>query len=864
MSETLGKPDFFGKDDFTPFIGVVEDVNDPLMSGRVKVRCLGWHPKDRKGGSGGDSLPTEDIPWARVGMPVTHAQQTRIGGKHGLLPGCYVIGFFIDGGSAQDPFVLCSLGFTAKTSGKDNRKDDPGETGKLKEEAPGFGKYSVAPGLNTNISLKTVGEQGQKGGSNPADQAMDTTTIDATNNVCGANLKSVSTVRRTEEDHSKENAEGQKKDVNGGDGLCGRVRHASTDVQRVIEEQLPSELSRFVYGDQVWNSITGNYINLNGTIAQMAQQIASITIQGVNASKAMKETTLNRTLKAVAINGIPDRDGLLRIASDEITTVASDIFNVSIQSSIVNQLPQLMTSLLQQMNNSGTSDQNDNRNSGGRDGTNPDTEIKNTKAKCLSDDVLVSTNALLEQAFTEAESNSKIIQETIESEQASSSDGSSSTLDSILKVGNTLASLIGSGNPLTFVTQSLFGARPNIFHKGGTGSFDLSTIAGCATDRMYNTGLGSLGSSIAGGGTGSSASRNDLETLAKTGFGGIAKSQETTEVNMIPCEEATTEVVPDDYDLPPDINSVPAGKFGSVVAVPLPSSNANAAENFVNGIPNVVVITNPGKQYHYRNVSDPKKAFPSIFIPGYAGEPIPVVDTKSGELVAVLTTPLAWDINAPGVSVTIIPDNNTRGFISCGGDYNVILAGFFIQNTGRGYKNPTITINDRDKNEENGKATLTVVDGRIVDVVITDNGRGFCRLPSVTITDTDGYNAKIYPIMQLESKSDAVKTDPVALEMIYCPGKLQQNTITEAIPASQLVTQANNQVLSSVITTPVPTPTPTPAATPISTPTPNATPTPSPTPTPTPSPSPTPTPTPSPLPSPSPSPSPSPYSGGYY
>ena len=49
MSETLGRPDFFGKDGFTPFIGQVEDVNDPLMSGRVKVRCVGWHPKDRKG-----------------------------------------------------------------------------------------------------------------------------------------------------------------------------------------------------------------------------------------------------------------------------------------------------------------------------------------------------------------------------------------------------------------------------------------------------------------------------------------------------------------------------------------------------------------------------------------------------------------------------------------------------------------------------------------------------------------------------------------------------------------------------------------------------------------------------------------------
>ena len=46
------KADFFGKDNLTSFLGVVEDVNDPKQSGRVKVRCVGWHPKDRKKGKG--------------------------------------------------------------------------------------------------------------------------------------------------------------------------------------------------------------------------------------------------------------------------------------------------------------------------------------------------------------------------------------------------------------------------------------------------------------------------------------------------------------------------------------------------------------------------------------------------------------------------------------------------------------------------------------------------------------------------------------------------------------------------------------------------------------------------------------------
>ena len=65
-----------------PFIGVVEDVNDPKTSGRVKVRCVGWHPKGKEGGEeGSEDTTTEDLPWARVGMPVTHAQKSRIGGK---------------------------------------------------------------------------------------------------------------------------------------------------------------------------------------------------------------------------------------------------------------------------------------------------------------------------------------------------------------------------------------------------------------------------------------------------------------------------------------------------------------------------------------------------------------------------------------------------------------------------------------------------------------------------------------------------------------------------------------------------------------------------------------------------------------
>ena len=60
---------FFGRDALMPFIGQVEDVNDPKGSQRVKVRMVGIHPANKQGE---DGVKTEDLPWARVGMSTMH------------------------------------------------------------------------------------------------------------------------------------------------------------------------------------------------------------------------------------------------------------------------------------------------------------------------------------------------------------------------------------------------------------------------------------------------------------------------------------------------------------------------------------------------------------------------------------------------------------------------------------------------------------------------------------------------------------------------------------------------------------------------------------------------------------------------
>ena len=85
---------------FTWFTGKIEDINDTENLNRVKVRCFGFY---------GDDIAVSDLPWATVMMPVTSASIQGNGGNHHLEVGSWVVGFFRDGPSAQDPMVMGSI-----------------------------------------------------------------------------------------------------------------------------------------------------------------------------------------------------------------------------------------------------------------------------------------------------------------------------------------------------------------------------------------------------------------------------------------------------------------------------------------------------------------------------------------------------------------------------------------------------------------------------------------------------------------------------------------------------------------------------------------------------------------------------------
>ena len=103
-----------GKDGFNWWIGQVEnDGSDPDhdgsqskdydYTGKVKCRIVGYHNPDK------EVLPTRDLPWASCIMPPVYAMKSGMGTIQQLQIGSWVVGFFMDGSSAQIPIIMGSI-----------------------------------------------------------------------------------------------------------------------------------------------------------------------------------------------------------------------------------------------------------------------------------------------------------------------------------------------------------------------------------------------------------------------------------------------------------------------------------------------------------------------------------------------------------------------------------------------------------------------------------------------------------------------------------------------------------------------------------------------------------------------------------
>lgn len=86
------------------YIGIVEDIKDPLRIGRTKVRVKGIHSDSNL------QIPTKDLPWAAPMHPITSAANKGVGyGGCGVTKGSEVVIIFRDPGQYQQPVMIGTL-----------------------------------------------------------------------------------------------------------------------------------------------------------------------------------------------------------------------------------------------------------------------------------------------------------------------------------------------------------------------------------------------------------------------------------------------------------------------------------------------------------------------------------------------------------------------------------------------------------------------------------------------------------------------------------------------------------------------------------------------------------------------------------
>lgn len=120
------------------FTGVVEDRQDPLKQGRVRVRVYGLHPYQKTPGAF-NGIPTSDLLWMDVLQPIHSASISGVGhSPTGIVEGTSVYGHFLDRYS--------TVGLVLGTYGA-NRAALPNYTEGFSDPT---GQYPRAVGSDTN------------------------------------------------------------------------------------------------------------------------------------------------------------------------------------------------------------------------------------------------------------------------------------------------------------------------------------------------------------------------------------------------------------------------------------------------------------------------------------------------------------------------------------------------------------------------------------------------------------------------------------------------------------------------------------------------------------------------------------------
>ena len=297
---------FIGKDGFNWWIGQVEndgygfwnavngsfDFTDWDWTNKVKVRIVGYHNPNRK------ELPTSDLPWAQILMPPTYAQRSGIGANHQLSVNSWVVGFFMDGASAQIPIVMGTIG-------DENPRSSYGVKGGKEEGfaqlvSPNYnfrdhGEKGTTP-PNTGSTVETNEETG-------VDQAPTNNDGHTHNSTDSKNERGPAELESEKQKLSKEK---QEVTVHVGNGKCGSETAAKLEAPM-------AEFMKFARGiekneiDQFINKANGAVVDLDYEINLVQQRIQKkLTGLTANIKGVVMEETNKLVKEGLEELSIPD------------------------------------------------------------------------------------------------------------------------------------------------------------------------------------------------------------------------------------------------------------------------------------------------------------------------------------------------------------------------------------------------------------------------------------------------------------------------------------------------------------------------------------------------------------------------------
>ena len=322
---------FIGKDGFNWWIGQVENIGDGSYdvetkeidekdfdyNNKVKVRIVGYHNSSRA------ELPTKHLPWAQVLMPPIYAQKSGIGSHHQLQLNSWVVGFFMDGASAQIPIVMGSI--------TDENPDTNYATDKGSEE--GFaqlaaGDYDARHHIDTGSATPNSENNIEKDSKTGLDKKKEVL-LQEKNEITSNNKKGGT---KGESDAGKQADEDKKVTVQVGNGKCG------SETATKLEGPM-AEFMKFARGvekndiDEFIDKQTGKVVDMEYEINIMSQRIQKkLTGLTANIKGVVMEETNKLVQDGLANLSIPDPalDTAVRKQLKDVGDLVSCLFKQAI------------------------------------------------------------------------------------------------------------------------------------------------------------------------------------------------------------------------------------------------------------------------------------------------------------------------------------------------------------------------------------------------------------------------------------------------------------------------------------------------------------------------------------------------------